>query len=451
MKTRAFYGLILSAALVLALAGAGWAAPVGQFIQVEGRVDVMRGGNLPALEVKIGDGVEKGDAVRTKCTSRAQIKFIDDTTLNIAPESRVAIEEYMYDAAKGERQAVIQVFRGLVETVVSKVLKTDKPDFIMKTHTAVMGVRGTKWYTSLSPQFTDIYQEKGCIKARNLFAEVKAEVTICDMQFSRIGMDLAPTVPVPITKDDLLFLQTRINVPKGQAAAPGTAAAAAAGAGYCPPGGSDTTAAPTPPAMQTTTAANPSSPSLMTTPANAIYIAPPAASQPPPPPPSVVTTPFYIQTQWGAGGVDLDLHLTGPDGSGTRFHVYYANTGSTSALPFARLNNDWTGASGSETITVQQLTQGGVYRASVFNYGNQSFTSTNLSTNSGVSLQVINGGTVTNVANGTTITGGTTLTNLTPTPGLAGNTWRAVEINPATRLINPVNQILNSANSASVQ
>ena len=49
------------------------------------------------------------------------------------------------------------------------------------------------------------------------------------------------------------------------------------------------------------------------------------------------------------------------------------------------------------------------------------------------------------------VSGGKVLTTLTPPPGLAGNTWRAVEINPANGQINKVNQIINSPNSAAVQ
>ena len=73
---------------------------VGRLTQVEGRVDLLKGGQLPATPVKVDDGVQPGDVLRTKSLSKAQITFIDNSTLTIAPESRVAIEAYMFDPAR---------------------------------------------------------------------------------------------------------------------------------------------------------------------------------------------------------------------------------------------------------------------------------------------------------------------------------------------------------------
>jgi hypothetical protein len=125
--------------------------------------------------------------------------------------------------------------------------------------------------------------------------------------------------------------------------------------------------------------------------------------------------------------------------------VYFGNRGSLTAQPYALLNADDLGTSGSEVITVQQFNQGGPYQASVFNYGNQSTTSTNLSTASGLSLKIINGGTVVSTSGGgSTVQGGTLVASLTPTPDLAGNTWLAVYIDPATGKVTLVNQIINT-------
>ncbi|MBI3030650.1 MAG: FecR domain-containing protein [Candidatus Rokubacteria bacterium] len=168
------------------------------------------------------------------------------------------------------------------------------------------------------------------------------------------------------------------------------------------------------------------------------------------------TTPFHIQVTWGTAVPDLDLHLTGPQNS--RFHVYFSDKGSLTRQPFAKLHRDCVCSGGSEVITVQQFNQGGVYRASVFNFGNQSSTSTSLSTAAEAEIKVIRGGSVVarpatgeTGGTGSIVSGGTTVATLRPTAGQAGNTWRAVEINPANGQITAVNQILNSSSSSSVQ
>lgn len=76
-----------------------------------------------------------------------------------------------------------------------------------------------------------------------------------------------------------------------------------------------------------------------------------------------------IVLEWGESPTDLDSHLTGPDGSGGRFHLYYANQEPTGAD--ANLDRDDTTSFGPETVTVD-ATRAGMYRYSVHNYSDQS-------------------------------------------------------------------------------
>lgn len=187
------------------------AAPVGTFIQVEGSVDLLKGGKVPGIPVKAQGAVAVGDVVRTKSQSRAQIKFVDDTVLTIAPESRITIEEYMFDAARGERKAVVGVLRGLVHTAVEKVYPKAEPDFIMKTHTAVLGVRGTRWYTRLLPTGTGVYTEGTLLEVRNISPLITVARLMKVLQYVWVGWYMDPTVPVNITREDLKFLEKEMK------------------------------------------------------------------------------------------------------------------------------------------------------------------------------------------------------------------------------------------------
>ncbi len=207
MKSRQLGALLLALTLGAACPLGVQAAVVGQFTEIVGRVDLMKAGKPPVIEVKLKDTVETGDIVRTKSEAKAQITFIDSTTMDIAPESRLGIETYMYDLKKDQRHAVLQIFRGLVHTVVSRVYQVQEPDFIMKTHTAVLGVRGTNWYAQLNPRFTDVANVNGTLRVQNAYAEVKGQVDLGPMTSSRIGLNLTPTTPMPITKEDLVGFQ----------------------------------------------------------------------------------------------------------------------------------------------------------------------------------------------------------------------------------------------------
>jgi hypothetical protein len=198
----------------------------GRLTLVEGQVDLLRGGQLPAIPVKVADVVQPGDVLRTKSLSRAMITFIDNSTLTISPESRVAIEEYMYNPAQKKRNVVIQLFQGLAHVVVEKVLTGGEPDFVVKTHTAIMGIRGTEFGIRLSPNSSTIMDFEGVIQVANIFPEVaqlfrrafkiayawggnnQVGVLLQAMQGTTVDRGMTPTLPFAITTQDR---QTFIN------------------------------------------------------------------------------------------------------------------------------------------------------------------------------------------------------------------------------------------------
>jgi hypothetical protein len=187
------------------------AAPVGNFVQVEGTVDILKGGKVPAVPVKVQGGVDIGDLVRTKSDSRAQIKFVDNTVLTIAPESGITIEDYMFDPANNNRKAVVDVLRGMVHTAVEKVNTQTEPDFVMKTTTAVLGVRGTRWYTKILPTATDIYTQEAKLEVRNILPGVPGVQIMRNFQYCRVGMNLPPTPLISITPENLKLLEKQMK------------------------------------------------------------------------------------------------------------------------------------------------------------------------------------------------------------------------------------------------
>ncbi len=218
--------MILIISLLLVLPTAALAAVVGHLTQVEGRVELLKGGKLPVTAAKVQDGVEPGDVLRTKSLSRAQITFMDNTSLTLSPESRIAIEEYAFDPAKGKRSAVLQLFQGLAHFVVTQVFKVQEPDFLVKTHTGVLGVRGTDFGIRLSPNDSTFLNFQGLVRVGNIFPEVGgtfkkadkiafsfggATVDLKDMQGSTVARDLPPTLVFTITEEDRQMFMRQLH------------------------------------------------------------------------------------------------------------------------------------------------------------------------------------------------------------------------------------------------
>lgn len=210
--------LVTAILLVVGLVAAAPAEVVGRLTQVEGQVDLLKGGKLPATPAKLEDGVEPGDVLRTKSLSKAQVTFIDNTVITISPESRIAIEEYMFDPAKGKRSAVLQLFKGMALAVVSKIFKVEQPDFVVKTHTAIMGVRGTEVGIRLGPNDSTFLNFQGLTRVANIFPEVSGDlfrkaakvaysfgnafVDLQDHQGTTVYGGFPPTLPFTITDQD---------------------------------------------------------------------------------------------------------------------------------------------------------------------------------------------------------------------------------------------------------
>jgi hypothetical protein len=226
--------IILVISLVLALPAGVLAEAVGRLTKVEGRVEILKGGKLPPATAQAQDGIKPKDIVRTKSLSRAQITFLDNTTVTLSPDSRFAVEEYSFDAAQGKRGAVMQLFQGLAYFVVSQVFKAPQPDFIVKTHTAVMGVRGTEVGLRLTPNESTFLNFKGLVRVGNIFPEVGAGfkgaekiafsfgnkfVDLKEMEGCVVPWDLPPTLPFRIFKEDRELFMRQLLAGLGRQAA----------------------------------------------------------------------------------------------------------------------------------------------------------------------------------------------------------------------------------------
>jgi len=184
MKGKYLWALVALLLVTLLISAAAHAAAVGRFTLVEGQVEVLKHGQVPAAAAKLNDGVETGDVIRTKSKAKAQVKFVDDSFLTMAPDSRIAVADFTYDAASGERRAVLRFFKGVMHTLVTRVQQMQQPDFLMETHTAVLGVRGTENFTVMLPNGTWTGLISGLMEGRPTNPQFPETVLLHPMEFT---------------------------------------------------------------------------------------------------------------------------------------------------------------------------------------------------------------------------------------------------------------------------
>jgi hypothetical protein len=209
-----------------------WGEMVGRLTELQGRVDLLKGGKLPAIAMKVNDEVEPGDILRTKSLSRAQITFVDNSTVTLSPESRLTIEAFDYDPAKGKRHAVIQLLHGMALTVVKKIFKVEEPDFIIKTHTAIVGVRGTEVGTGNQANSSLILNFIGATTVGNVQPEITGKVNLGNMEGTMVQSGFPPTLPFTLTDQDKQFFINKLQVPATGAGGQGGAGGGGGGTNF---------------------------------------------------------------------------------------------------------------------------------------------------------------------------------------------------------------------------
>jgi outer membrane protein assembly factor BamB len=83
--------------------------------------------------------------------------------------------------------------------------------------------------------------------------------------------------------------------------------------------------------------------------------------------PTLLIEQLRFVLNWGEHPSDLDLHLQTPEIEGQTYHVYFADRGLSTDLPYAMLDQDVTTGFGPETITIHQLFSG-LYYIYVYQY-----------------------------------------------------------------------------------
>ena len=119
------------------------ANPIGEFIQLTGpaQVDKRAGTTLDAAQ---GSKVESLDVIRT-ARARANIKFRDDTQVAITENSKLIIDEYVFDPNRGAGKMSMKIALGTVRYASGAIAKNNNENINIQTPVATVGVRGTSF------------------------------------------------------------------------------------------------------------------------------------------------------------------------------------------------------------------------------------------------------------------------------------------------------------------
>lgn len=217
--------LITSIGLFLSTAEAQQAC--GTFLVVKGNVKIQRSGQT-AKPAKLGAEVFAGDQIATGADGRGTIEMLDKSIMRVMTQSQVTIDACSQEGAA--KNVELQLKEGGVFNNVQKGYDGKKNKFLIKTPTAVAGVRGTQFLTSYDKisKVTEVVTREGRVSVTSFGAGAKT-VIVQQGQMSSVGADKVPDAPVSAPQDKMQNIEVEIQetAPAAGAAAPTVDAPAA--------------------------------------------------------------------------------------------------------------------------------------------------------------------------------------------------------------------------------
>jgi hypothetical protein len=166
--------------------------------------------------IEIGARVVNQEIIATSTEGSVQILFLDKSTLNIGPGSRIVIDEFVYDPARGAGKMSVSVTKGFLRFVGGEV--SHKQGATIKTQGASIGIRG-------GSGFVDVVGDQ--TQAGNIYREMTVSTPGAALKLPQGSMTTAQNgiigPPVPIPPALLQSQQRLLQRPSGNGGSPRSA------------------------------------------------------------------------------------------------------------------------------------------------------------------------------------------------------------------------------------
>lgn len=218
-------GLLLHSILNVAVA-----ADAGTVMFAAGEVTAER---EPSIALAKGDIVLDNDIVATGDASRAQLLLLDGAKIAIRPNSRLRIDEFVFQGNAGDSSApvvavsgdrsVATLIKGGLRTITGAIGKEDETAYEVRTPVGVLGIRGTEysavfcnadcdWVPGVNPDAPiqdGLYL--GVTEGAIFFRNENGDIALQAGEYAfvplvgRVPAPLATPPPVLLDDNDLLF------------------------------------------------------------------------------------------------------------------------------------------------------------------------------------------------------------------------------------------------------
>jgi hypothetical protein len=141
MRGALVAGLLMAASL--STAAVVHAAEIGRIKSVTGAAFVVHGKSV--TRATPGELLQVGDSLRTGADGLVGITFIDNSRFAVGPNSQLALSEFEFNDTTHAGHSLTTVNRGSLAIVSGQIAHENKDAMRVRTPTAVLAARGTRF------------------------------------------------------------------------------------------------------------------------------------------------------------------------------------------------------------------------------------------------------------------------------------------------------------------
>jgi hypothetical protein len=117
------------------------------------------------IRLTVGARVVHKERIHTSPTGSVQLLFLDKSTLNIAPNTNLLIDEFVYDPASGSGHMLTKLTQGTLQYIGGKL--SHQGTVTIATPAAAIGIRGGTATVDHGTQGTQVVNQYGTITITN--------------------------------------------------------------------------------------------------------------------------------------------------------------------------------------------------------------------------------------------------------------------------------------------
>ena len=193
-------------------------AAIGTIKSIRGDATIERQSKI--IKATLGAEIEKNDIIKTIDKAKVKLVFSDNTVIHLSKNAHFSVEEYLFDDTAANSKMEFQVLSGMFKGISGKIGKVAPSKFKLKTRTATIGIRGTKYQGFLMPimmpgvkpmtpaqmrnvppaQLPDMKLTVGCLDGAIAVGNEKGSVIVNKGMMTSVIPGLAPIIPTPFNK-----------------------------------------------------------------------------------------------------------------------------------------------------------------------------------------------------------------------------------------------------------